>query len=126
MSKRKVVTRTNETFGQRMARIRQKKGYSQRDLAAETGISQRMIAYYESQSEYPPTHILPVIAKVLEVSSDQLLGMEKIKSNLKTKDNRLWRRFHQIEKLDQIQRRQIIQVLDTYIEREQLKNTNNK
>lgn len=121
MSKRKVVTRTNETFGQRMARIRQKKGYSQRDLAAETGISQRMIAYYESQSEYPPTHILPVIAKVLEVSSDQLLGMEKIKSNLKTKDNRLWRRFHQIEKLDQIQRRQIIQVLDTYIEREQLK-----
>ncbi len=36
-----------ETAGQRLARLRIERGYSQRNLAKETGISHRMIAYYE-------------------------------------------------------------------------------
>ncbi len=34
---------------------------------------------------------------------------------------RLWRRFNYIEKLDIKEKRQIIQLLDTFIEKEQLK-----
>jgi len=54
-------------------------GYSQRDLAAEIGISQRIVAYYETQSDYLPTHLFTVLAKALGVSADQLLGIEKLK-----------------------------------------------
>jgi len=36
-------------FGARMAGLRQAAGYSQRELAAELGISQRMVAYYEGE-----------------------------------------------------------------------------
>jgi transcriptional regulator with XRE-family HTH domain len=111
----------NESFGERMARLRKKAGYTQRNLASETGISQRMIAYYEKQTQYPPTHLLPVLSKALGTSTDELLGINKTVTDIKKKDMRLWRRFGQIEKMDVKEKRQILQLLDTFIEKEQLK-----
>lgn len=119
MPKQNIINQP-ENFGERMARLRKAAGYSQRDLAAELGISQRVIAYYEKQTQYPPTHLLPMLASALGVSTDQLLGLEEIKTNKKT-DTRLWRRFSVIEKMDSKEKRQIIQLLDTFIEREELK-----
>ena len=110
-----------ESIGDRLARLRSERGYSQRDLARETGISHRMIAYYEKQAQYPPTHVLPILAKALGISLDQLFGMDKIKKDGNNKDMRLWRRFSQIEKFDVKEKRKIIQLLDTFIENERLK-----
>ena len=121
MSKRDPQLKGKESFGERMAQLRAAAGYSQRDLAKEIGISQRMIAYYEKQTQHPPTHLLPTLAKALGVTADQLLGSETVKAVGKEKDNRLWRRFSQIEKLDVKEKRQVIQLLDTFIEKEQLK-----
>lgn len=80
-----------------------------------------MIVYYEKQALHPPTHGMPILAKALGVSIDQLFGLEKIKTDGKNKDMRLWRRFSQIEKLDAKEKRQVIQLLDTFIEKEQLR-----
>ncbi len=121
MPKIQAQSDKNEPFGKRMAWLRNERGYSQRDFARETEISQRMIAYYEKQAQYPPTHVLPILAKALGVSVDQLLGIENTKKNGKKRDMRLWRRFGQIEKLDTKEKRQVIQLLDTFIEKEQLK-----
>jgi transcriptional regulator with XRE-family HTH domain len=77
MPKLKAQQDNIESFRNQMARLRNERGYSQRDLARETSISQRMIAYYEKQAQYPPTHVLPVLAKALGVSVDQLLGVRK-------------------------------------------------
>jgi len=103
-----------DAFGNRLARLRKAAGFSQRDLAKEINISQRMIAYYEIQTTHPPTHLLPVFAKVLGVSADQLLGMEKVKE-VKGRDSRLRRRIEEIEKLPAAQRKQIAQYLDTFL-----------
>ncbi len=121
MPKLNMQLKDQETFGERLTRFRNKAGYSQRDLARETGISQRMIAYYEKQTQYPPTHLLPILAKALGTSADELLGIEKEKSNGKKKDARLWRRFNQVEKMEGKEKRQILQILDTFIEKEKLK-----
>lgn len=118
---KKINLDTSVSFGARMAKFRKAAGYSQRDLAKETGISQRMIAYYEKQAKYPPTHLLPVLAEVLGTSADILLGIKKETSNSKKKDVRLWRRFTQIEKMDAKEKRQIFQILDTFIEKEKLR-----
>jgi hypothetical protein len=80
-----------------------------------------MIAYYEGESDYPPAHLLPLLTKALGVTADQLLGLEKVKENGRTRDNRLWRRFNQVEKLPATHRKQIVQILDAFLEREQLK-----
>ena len=119
MAKLKAQIDAQESIGERIARLRTECGYTQRDLAKETGISHRMIAYYEKQA-HPPTHVLPILANALAVTTDQLFGIEKIKVE-KNKDMRLWRRFSQIEKLNNTEKRKIMQLLDTFIENEQLK-----
>ncbi len=118
---RKLALNDTESFGDRMARFRSKAGYSQRELAKETGISQRMIAYYEKQAKYPPTHLLPTLAKALGTSADELLGVKQSNVKMNKKDMRLWRRFNQIENMPTKDKRQIMQLLDTFIEKEKLK-----
>jgi transcriptional regulator with XRE-family HTH domain len=112
---------SGESFGNRLARLRRAAGYSQRGLADETGISQRMIAYYEKQAEYPPTYVLPILAKALQISMDQLMGADKPGAAEKTHDNRLWRRFNQMEKLPLARRRQIVQIIDAFLENERIR-----
>ncbi|MBI3783783.1 MAG: helix-turn-helix transcriptional regulator [Deltaproteobacteria bacterium] len=115
MPKRKMGQRHEESFGVRLARLRQAAGYSQRELARELSISQRMVAYYEGETEYPPAHLLPVLAKALGVSADQLLGLATTKRNGRARDTRLWRRFEKLEKLPPAERKPIIQVLDAFL-----------
>ena len=128
MPKTKLVGTTDERFGIRMAQARQAAGYSQRELARELHISQRMIAYYESQSEHPPAHLLPLLAQVLGVTTDQLLGVAVIKAKGQTnnRDSRLWRRFAQIEKLSPAERKPIIQVLDAFLAKAKLSTTDDE
>ena len=107
-------------FGKRLAALRKAAGYTQTELANELGVSQRMISHYEGHSEYPPAAVLPKLAQLLKVSTDELLG---IKPPQKTKqpDSRLLRRLQQIDKLSADKRKQIVQVIDTFIENDQLK-----
>lgn len=106
-------------FGKRLSALRKKAGYTQTDLAKELGISQRMISYYESDTEYPPASLLPDLVKLLGVTSDELLGIAPLKKS-KQPDTRLLRRLQQIEKLDSTKKRQVLQMIDTLIEHAQL------
>jgi transcriptional regulator with XRE-family HTH domain len=117
VSKRKLPIKRadDETFGERLARLRKAAGYSLRELAAEVGISHRMVVYYEKHTDYPPAHLLPQLSKVLGVSADELLGLEKPKRNGRARDTKLWRRFQKIEKLAPAERKPIIQVLDAFL-----------
>ncbi len=113
-------------FGQRLAELRKAAGFTQQELADEVGVSRRMIAYYEGQTEHPPTTLLPAIAQALKLSSDALLGLVPVAAVKKRRgaqqaDSRLVRRLQAIEKLDPAQKRQVLQVLDAFIERGQLK-----
>jgi len=108
-----------EHFGKRLARLRQAAGFSQYTLADELGISQRMVAYYEGETDHPPTHLLPAFAKALGVSTDQLLGVEKESS--RNRDLQLWRRFSEVAKLPPQKRKHIVRILDTFLEMEKLK-----
>jgi hypothetical protein len=59
---------------------------------------------------------------VLGVSVDQLLGTKLVRSaTKKPQDTRLWRRFKQVEKLPAKERRQLLQLIDTFLEREKLR-----
>lgn len=107
-------------FGRRLAKLRKQASYTQVELAKELGVTQRMISYYEGHSEYPPSNLLPLMAKVLGVSADELLGIKPLKKN-RQPDSRLLRRLQQVEKLDPASKRQVMKVIDTYLEAAQLK-----
>jgi len=119
MSKRK--TDVIEGFGERLASLRKAAGFTQVELATEVGITQRMVAYYEAPGAQPPAHLLPQIAQTLGVSVDVLLGLAEPRRPKKIATNRLERRLMEIEKLDPKAKRQITQLLDSFIEGEKLK-----
>lgn len=109
------------SFGARLADLRKAAGFTQAELADEIDVSRRMLAYYEVQSEHPPTHLLPAIARALQLSTDELLGIAPARRATKPANSRLQRRLAQIEKLEPTEKRQILQVLDTLIESAQFK-----
>jgi transcriptional regulator with XRE-family HTH domain len=119
--KRKSSTIQPEPFGTRLSRLRKKAGYSQTELAAELGISKRMVAYYERETEHPPTTLLPDLTRVLGVTADELLGIAPVQRDTKPTDTRLWRRLKQVERLSARERRQLVQLIDAFLERSRLK-----
>ena len=109
-------------FGERLVALRKAAGFTQQELAQELSISRRMIAYYEGETEHPPTTILPRLAQALGVSTDELLnGNGKCETSLKPITVRLHRKLQQLEKLGAKERRQALQFLNMFIERKKLK-----
>jgi transcriptional regulator with XRE-family HTH domain len=108
-------------FGARLAALRKAAGYTQAELAEELGISQRMVAYYEGQTEHAPAALLPAIAKALRVTTDELLGVASMRKASRPSNSRLQRRMQQIEKLDARTKRQVMQLLDTFIANQKLR-----
>ncbi len=106
--------------GARLAALRKRAGYTQQELAEAVQTTQRMISYYETQAEPPPSTLLPELARVLGVSVDQLLGLAPLKKS-RLPDSRVLRRLQQIEALEPGEKRQVLQVLDAFIERGKLK-----
>jgi len=109
-------------FGARLALYRKAAGYTQQELADELGVSRRMIAYYEGETQHPPTTILPKMAIALGVTTDVLLNVNGGRT-LKPQQmsTRFQRKLLQIEKLGSKERRQAMQLLDMILEREQLR-----
>jgi len=118
---RKVNAEAAIGFGQRLAKLRKAAGITQTAFAQEIGISQRMMAYYEGPTAHPPANLLAPMARALGVSVDTLLGVETSKRRAKATDTRLARRLQEIEKLGAAEKRQIMQIIDTFIERDKLK-----
>ena len=114
------ANRRKETFGQRLARFRRAAGLTQQQVADETGISRRMIAHYETQAAAPPALVLPKLARVFQVTVDELLDVTKPPAEpdeapRSTVDLRLWRKLRQIQRLPPQKRRAVIQVLDGFL-----------
>lgn len=118
---RKAATKATarEPFGERMARLRKAAGFSQRDLAKELQVTQRMIAYYEAQSDHPPAHLLPALAEVFGISTDLLLGIPAPKPT-RPANQRLLQRMKQIEQLPPKDKKQLLALIDAFLERDTL------
>lgn len=102
----------DDTFGRRLARLRKTAGYTQRALAAEVGISQRMVAYYEAQTTRPPAQLLTTLADALGLSVDQLLGHRPISTRKSPVNQRLMRELRKVEKLPPHARRSVLEHID--------------
>lgn len=101
-----------ETFGRRLARLRKDAGYSQRSFADEIGISNRMVAYYEAQTDHPPAHLLPAIADALNITIDQLLARSPIPKRKTPQNERLMRQLRQVEKLPTRARQSVLEHIE--------------
>jgi hypothetical protein len=90
-------------------------------LGQAIGASQRMIAYYESHAEKAPARHLTALAQVLRVSVDELVGYRPVPTSAGRVNPRLWHRLRQVEALPLQDRKQVLQPIDTLVERDTLK-----
>ena len=65
-----------ETFGQRLSRLRKNLGLKQDDIAEKVNISAQAVSKWENDLSAPDISTLPIIADILNVSLDELLGRE--------------------------------------------------
>ncbi len=101
-------------FGRTLSAARKSRGLTQADLSVRVGVSRRVIAYYEAESKYPPTHILIPIAKTLRISVDELLGLKKSEIS-DSEHTALWRKLKNAEALSIKDRKALINFLDALI-----------
>jgi transcriptional regulator with XRE-family HTH domain len=108
--------KTVKGFGARLAQLRLQRALSQEALAAAVGVSRRVIAYYEAESDQPPGALLADLAQALKVSADELLGLKPITDKLPPKTARLRKRLQKVENLPQADQRAVLKVLDALVE----------
>ena len=118
--KRKTATSPEETFGQRLARLRKARGYTQTELGELVGVSQRMVTYYERAADHPPAYLVPKMADALKVTTDELLGVRPVEAEPAPRSTRLWRKLREIEKLPVGDRKAVLKILDGLLVRQKL------
>ncbi|MBF0107136.1 MAG: helix-turn-helix transcriptional regulator [Deltaproteobacteria bacterium] len=110
------MTSEIEQIGKSLAQIRKEKGFTQIELAEKLGVLQVVVSDYERGRTRITAEILLQIAKVLEISVDEILGLKKQKAADKQKGNRkIFRRLEQIEKLNPKQQQNLLHTIDTYL-----------
>ena len=77
-----------ETFGQRFSRLRKSLGLKQEDIAVNVNISTQAVSKWENDLSAPDISTLPLLADILNVSLDELLGREIAETKVLPMDER--------------------------------------
>ena len=102
-----------ENFGKRLASLRISAGLSQKEFADASGISPRMVVYYEKHAKRPPTEKLDSMAKTLSVSVNELLGLTPEKRRVGAPKNAyLHRKLLIVDKLPKEDQKTLITMID--------------
>ena len=116
----KKTPKKNESFGQRLAELRKLRGLTQVQLAEKLGSTQRAITYYENEADYPPVETIVELARLLSVSTDELLGLKITKPSQDVVDittdpelRRLWRKFQQVAEWPEKDQNAVIRLINT-------------
>ena len=115
-SKPKSASSGQETLGQRLARIRKERGFTQQQLAERTGLIQVLISDYEHGKLRLTAEMAVRFADVLEVSTDDLLrGKKGAATSRRQPSLKLLRRMEQIENLPPYRQRALLTTIDGFL-----------
>jgi transcriptional regulator with XRE-family HTH domain len=106
-----------ETLGQRLARLRKERGYTQVELAERIGIIQEIVSNYERDRLRMHAEMVARFAAALDVSADALLGLKPERTNGRPAklSRRVLRRLDQIQRLPAHQQKVLLTTIDTFL-----------
>lgn len=105
----------DETLGQRLARLRKEKGYTQTEIADKMGITQKLISDYELDKLRPHPEMTVRFALAYGVTTDEILGLQATKPADKKSSPKVLRRLKKIEALPLSQQKFILKTIDSLI-----------
>ncbi len=107
----------NETVGQRLARLRKERGYTQVELAKKMGLIQALVSAYELDKTRLSAEMAVRFAIALDVTVDDLVNPKtaKKKNARKQPSLKVVRRMEEIEKLPPRQQAFVLSALDSIL-----------
>lgn len=108
-------TQQTGSLGQRIARFRKERGFTQVEVAKKIGLSQVLVSDYERERLRPTPDTIIKSVQFLLVTTDELLGVKDTppagsKLSLKT-----IRRLKRIEELPASQQKTLFKTIDTFL-----------
>ncbi len=104
-------------FGQRLAHYRTLKGLTQYEFADLLGISRNLVVHYERACENPTADFVIRAAKTLDVSVDELLGVQPQRSTKRGPSPKAQKLAERISKLPKSKQAVVIEMLEGYLDR---------
>lgn len=104
-----------ETIGQRIARLRKERGYSQQALAQKMGIVRVLVSDYEKGRLRPHPEMVARFALAFGVTTDEIIGLKRSDSESHIPNLAIQKRMRQIEQLPSAKKRVILQTIDGFI-----------
>jgi transcriptional regulator with XRE-family HTH domain len=105
----------SETLGQRLARIRKERGFTQIELAEKIGIIQSLVSSYENDVLQLKAEMAVRFARALEISIDELLEPKKGKRQSVKPSRKVLRRLELIESLPIHQQQTVLKTIDAML-----------
>jgi len=109
------LMKDKSTFGANLSALRKAKGLSQRDLAKATGISQRMIVYYENRATIPPIEKINKLATALQLTVADLLDSSVSNKELLSLNTRTLKKVKLLEQLPATEQRKVLDYINALI-----------
>jgi transcriptional regulator with XRE-family HTH domain len=107
-----MAVKNRASFGRRLAELRKARGLTQTELGERIGVSKRVIAYYEGETDRPPAAKLDQLAAALGVTTDELLGVKPVKEKPPVKNRRLIKSLQILEKLPKEDQKAVVNYID--------------
>ncbi len=105
-----------ETLGQRLARIRTERGFTQVELAQKASTIQAVISDYERGRVRPHAVMLGQLAQALGVTADELLGIAPARPQKANGiSRRILRRMQALEELPAHDQKSILKLIDALV-----------
>lgn len=104
-----------ESIGHRIARLRKEKGYTQVGLAQKIGLTQNLVSAYECDRLRLNAEMVIHFAQALEVSADELLGLQPVPISSLKPSLKLQRRWQKIESLPMHQQKILLKTIDMFL-----------
>lgn len=106
----------NASIGSRIAQLRKERGLTQKELAERLAVTQPVVSDYENDVIRIPADVVVAIAKILTVSTDELLGLKpEVRSAGGVKNRRLSRRLQAIDALPKRDQEALLRTIDAFI-----------
>jgi len=104
-------------LGSRIANLRSTQGITQVQLSDELGVSQQTVNSYEVARRRVPASALPILAKLFDITIDELLGEQPDKkTNKRGPASKLEQQIERVNALPRSKQKFVMEMIETVIQ----------
>jgi transcriptional regulator with XRE-family HTH domain len=104
-----------KNLGHTIKNLHKQRCWTHIDLAEKLGCTEGIIAAYENGLKKPSVDKIASLAKVIGVTTDEIIGQAETKIANASKNQKLWKKIEQVQKLPQQDKRMVFKMIDGLI-----------